>query len=529
MMLRATSLPVSRVTRGAITAAARTAASSAKESPVAEKDEAPPAYREEAFWAPFTARDFHEQGGPSSYAFRAASKSHYEDVTGRRVYDAVGGLWCVNAGHGVERIADAVNEQLRTLDFAPTFNMAHHRAYEWADALVRMAPENYRHAFFANSGSEAVESALKIALAYHRANGEPQRRILVGRERAYHGTNFGGMSVGGMTNNRVQFGANLLPNVSHMRFPYTPAMRFSRGLPEGFGDDAEAFANDLRHVASVNGAENIAAVIVEPVMGSGGLFPPPRGYLGRLKDLCEEIGCLLIFDEVITGFGRTGRPFASDHPDFIRPDVPSDRGGMADLVSLAKGLTNGAIPAGAVLAKAHVHDAIQHGHMGRASDATFVDAPKSFDAVGMSPGLFHGYTYAGHPVAAAAGLATIDEYAAEGLFENAAALSPVLEDALHTLVDVPGGKDHIADVRNYGLAGALELKPLYSKVTGKPLPGAAGRLFFQLCFEEGVFVRNGGQGGDHIVFSPPLCTTAEELSCLHDALARALSRIKCYV
>lgn len=415
---------------------------------------------------------------------------------------------------------------MRTLDYAPSFNMSHPIAYEWARRLVDLAPDNYKHAFFAGSGSEAVESALKIALAYHRANGQSQRRILVGRERAYHGTNFGGMSVGGMTNNRKQFEGSLLPNVAHMRFPYKPSMRFSRGMPDGFDDDADDFVNDLRHIASVHGAENIAAVIVEPIMGSGGLFVPPKGYLGKLKSACEEVGCLLIFDEVITGFGRTGRAFASDSPDFVRPGVESDKGGMADLVCLAKGLTNAVIPAGAVLAQAHVHDALQTGYEKMASDENLVaNAPRAFHYPGMMPGLFHGYTYSGHPVAAAAGLATLDEYEAENLFSHAAQMAPLLEDAVHTLVDVPGGKECLADVRNYGCAAALELAPLCNKSTGAPMFGAAGRAFFQFAFEEGLFVRNGGQGGDHIVMSPPLSITPEDISFLHDALARCLSRM----
>jgi len=373
------------------------------------------------------------------------------------VLDGTAGLWCVNAGHGRREIMEAVRDQVGRLDYAPAFQMGHPAVFEFAARLTNLLGADFDHVFFTNSGSESVDTALKIALAYHRARGEGQRQRLIGREKAYHGVGFGGISVGGMVNNRKFFGS-LLPGVDHL--PHTLDLEhnaFSKGLPLW----GAHLANDLERIVALHDASTIAAVIVEPISGSAGVVLPPVGYLKRLREICDKHGILLIFDEVITGFGRTGKPFAAQSFD-VTPDM----------ITSAKGLTNGAVPMGAVFAQRKVHDA-------------FMQGPEN------AIELFHGYTYSAHPLACAAALATLDIYQRDGLLTRAASLSPRWEEAVHSLK----GSPHVIDVRNYGLIGAIEFEPRSGK------PGARGYDIFTKCFERGVMVR---QTADIIALSPPL-------------------------
>ncbi len=408
-----------------------------------------------AYWMPFTAnRQFRQR--PRMLV--AARDMHYTSDDGRQVLDATAGLWCCNAGHARPRIVEAVARQIATMDFAPSFQMGHPLPFELAERLAELAPEPLKHVFFTCSGSEAVDSALKIALAYQRVRGEGQRTRIIGRERGYHGVGFGGISVGGLVNNRKWFGP-LLPGVDHMRHTLDLSRNaYSRGLPEHGAE----LADDLLRLVQLHDASTIAAVIVEPVAGSAGVILPPVGYLERLRAHCDAHGILLIFDEVITGFGRIGKAFAAER-----------WGVVPDLITCAKGLTNGCVPMGAVFASRTIHD-------------TFMQGP---------PGaieLFHGYTYSGHPLAAAAALATLDTYAEEGLFERAIEHGGYWEQALHSL----RGLEHVIDIRNYGLIGGIELAP-------RPgAPGARAYEVFTRCFhDQNLLIR---VTGDIIALSPPL-------------------------
>jgi beta-alanine--pyruvate transaminase len=429
-----------------------------------------------AYWMPYTAN---RQFKANPRMLVSAKGMHYTAADGRAIVDGVAGLWCVNAGHGRREISQAVERQLQTLDYSPAFQMGHPGAFELASRLASIAPEGLDRVFFANSGSEAVDTALKIALAYHRARGEGQRTRFIGRERAYHGCGFGGMSVGGIVNNRRTFGA-LLPAVDHL--PHTLDLArnaFSKGLPEHGAE----LADQLERIVALHGADTIAAVIVEPMAGSTGVLPPPKGYLERLRALCDAHGLLLIFDEVITGFGRLGAPFASRF-FAVTPDM----------FTVAKGLTNGAVPMGAAIVKRGIHDALMQG-----PDAAIE--------------LFHGYTYSGHPAACAAALATLDIYRGEGLFERAAALAPLMEEAAHSLKGAP----HVIDIRNLGLVAGIELAPR----TGEP--GKRAYDVFMDCFENGVLVR---QAGDIIALSPPLIVEESQIHQIVDALDTALRRVR---
>ena len=401
---------------------------------------------------------------------------HYTTADGRKVLDGTAGLWCVNAGHGRREIAQAVERQISTLDYSPAFQMGHPGAFELASRVARMAPEGLDRVFFANSGSEAVDTALKIALAYHRVRGEGQRTRFIGRERGYHGVGFGGMSVGGIANNRRTFGP-LLPAVDHL--PHTHGLAdnaFAKGQPpHGAG-----LADDLERLIALHGADTIAAVIVEPMAGSTGVLIPPRGYLERLRAICERHGLLLIFDEVITGFGRLGLPFAAQY-----------FGVTPDLMTVAKGITNGTVPMGAVLVKRGLHDALMQG-------------PEHVIE------FFHGYTYSGHPVACAAGLATLELYARESLFERAASLAPAMQEAVHSLRASP----HVADIRNLGLVAGIELEPRAGE------PGKRGYDVFLDCFQNGVLVR---QTGDILAISPPLIVEESQIHQIVEAIAKALA------
>ena len=430
----------------------------------------------DAFWMPFTAnRQF--KANPRLLA--RADGMYYWTTDGREVLDGVAGLWCVNAGHTRREIADAVARQLNTMEFAPTFQMGHPIAFELANRLAAIAPAGMDRVFFTNSGSESVDTALKIAIAYHRARGAGQRTRFIGREKGYHGVGFGGMSVGGMVNNRKTFGASMVPGVDHL--PHTLDLghnAFSRGLPHW----GAHLANELERLIALHDASTIAAVIVEPISGSAGVILPPLGYLKRLREICDKNDILLIFDEVITGFGRTGKPFAAQSFE-VTPD----------LMTTAKGLTNGAVPMGAVFAQRKIYDAFMQG-----SDTAIE--------------LFHGYTYSAHPVACAAALATLDIYAKEGLLTRAAALAPKWEDAVHSL----RGIKNVIDVRNFGLIGAVELEPRAGK------PGARAFEVFLECFERGVMVR---QTGDVIAMSPPLIIEEKQIARLVETLADVIRKV----
>jgi beta-alanine--pyruvate transaminase len=424
----------------------------------------------DAFWMPFTAnRQF--KGNPRLLA--RAEGMHYWTADGREVLDGVAGLWCVNAGHGRREITEAVTKQLSTMEFAPTFQMGHPIAFELANRLTAISPPGLDRVFFTNSGSESVDTALKIAIAYHRAKGAGQRTRFIGREKGYHGVGFGGMSVGGMVNNRKTFGASMLQGVDHLSHTLNIEHNaYSRGLPQW----GAHLANELERLIALHDASTIAAVIVEPISGSAGVLLPPVGYLKRLREICDKNDILLIFDEVITGFGRVGKPFAS-----LAFDV------TPDLMTTAKGLTNGAIPMGAVFAHRKIYDAC-------------MQAPEG------SIELFHGYTYSAHPVACAAALATLDVYQKEGLLTRAASMSAQWEDAVHSLRGLP----HVVDIRNYGLIGAVELEPRGGK------PGARAFEIFLKCFERGIMVR---QTGDTIAMSPPLIIEPKQIARLVETLS----------
>jgi beta-alanine--pyruvate transaminase len=427
-----------------------------------------------AYWMPFTAN---RQFKANPRIFVGAEGMHFTTADGRKVLDGTAGLWCVNAGHCRREIAQAVERQLLTLDYSPAFQMGHPGAFELAARLARMAPDGLDRVFFANSGSEAVDTALKAVLAYHRARGEGQRTRFIGRERGYHGVGFGGMSVGGIGTNRRTFGP-MLPAVDHLRHTHgIPGNAFAKGQPPHGAE----LADDLERLIALHGADTIAAVIVEPMAGSTGVLIPPHGYLERLRAICDRHGLLLIFDEVITGFGRLGTAFAAQH-----------FGVTPDLITVAKGITNGVVPMGAVLVKRGIHDALMQG-------------PEHVIE------FFHGYTYSGHPVACAAGLAALEIYARESLFERAASLAAALQEAVHSL----HGTKHIADIRNIGLVAAIELEPRSGE------PGKRGYDVFLDCYENGVLVR---QTGDILAISPPLIVEESQIHQIVEAVANAVRR-----
>jgi beta-alanine--pyruvate transaminase len=426
----------------------------------------------DAFWMPFTAnRQF--KANPRMLA--RAEGMHYWTPDGRQILDAVAGLWCVNAGHGRREITEAVSRQIATMDYAPPFQMGHPPAFQLANDIVHWLPEGLGHVFFTNSGSESVDTALKIALAYHRARGEGTRTRLIGRERGYHGVGFGGISVGGMVNNRKWFGTGL-PGVDHLPHTHDLARNaYSRGEPAHGAN----LADELERLVALHDASTIAAVIVEPVAGSTGVLIPPKGYLARLRELCTKHGILLIFDEVITGFGRLGAPFGAQY-----------FGVTPDMITMAKGLTNGAVPMGAVAASARVYE-------------TFMQGPEN------AIELFHGYTYSAHPVACAAGIATQEIYRREGLLTRAAEVSDVWADGVHSLRGLP----HVIDLRNLGLIGAIELEPIAGK------PGLRGYQTFVRAFEKGLLVR---VTGDIIALSPPLIIEKQHIEQVFGLLGETL-------
>jgi beta-alanine--pyruvate transaminase len=432
----------------------------------------------DALWMPFTANRAFKRA-PRMLA--SAKDMHFTSDDGRQILDGTAGLWCVNAGHCREPIVRAIADEAARLDFAPPFQMGHPLAFELADRLTRITPAGLDRVFFTNSGSEAVDTALKIALAYHRARGEPHRARFVGRLRGYHGVGFGGISVGGIENNRKAFAAQLLPGVDHLPHTHDPQRNaFSRGQP---AHGAE-LADHLERIVGERGADTIAAVIVEPMAGSTGVLIPPVGYLERLRALCDAHGIVLIFDEVITGFGRLGAPFAAQRFD-VTPDI----------MTVAKGITNGAVPMGAAIVKREIHDAILD------------EAQRG--AGGIE--LFHGYTYSGHPLACAAGLATLELYEREDLFGRAAAMSDYWADAVHGLRDVP----NVVDLRSLGLVAGVELAPRDGK------PGARGYDAFVECFRRGLLVR---VTGDIIALSPPLILERSHIDEMFSLLADVLKK-----
>ena len=428
-----------------------------------------------AFWMPFTANRQFKQ---APRMLVAAQDMHYTASDGRKILDGTAGLWCVNAGHCRPRITAAIQAQAAELDYAPAFQMGHPIVFELANRLVDVAPAGMEHVFFTNSGSESVETALKMAIAYHRARGDGARTRLIGRERGYHGVNFGGISVGGIVTNPKMFGT-LLGGVDHLPHTHLPETNsFTRGEPEHGAE----LANELERIVALHDASTIAAVIVEPVAGSTGVLIPPKGYLQKLREICTKHGILLIFDEVITGFGRLGTPFAADYFD-VTPDI----------ITTAKGVSNGVVPMGAVFVKKEIHDA-------------FMTGPEHLIE------FFHGYTYSGNPIACAAALGTLDTYKEEGLLTRGAELSDYWADALHSLK----GEPHVIDIRNIGLIGAIELQPIAGSPTKRAFQA------FVKAFERGALIRT---TGDIIALSPPLIITKGQINELIDHVREVLRQI----
>ena len=430
----------------------------------------------DAWWMPFT-HNRHFKAHPRLIV--GAQGAYFTLADGRRVFDCLSGLWCTPLGHSHPKIVQAVREQVGKLDYSPGFQMGHPAAFELANRIAEFAGRPTDRVFFVNSGSEAVDTALKIAVAYHRMRGEASRTRIIGRERAYHGVGLGGMSVGGIPANRKMFAPLMMSGVDHLPHTYDPQhMRFSRGQPKW----GVHLAEELERLVALHDASTIAAVIVEPMQGSAGVIVPPQGYLERLRDICTKHGILLIFDEVITGFGRLGSPFAAQH-----------FGVQPDLITFAKAVTNGVIPMGGVLAKAEVYQAFMTG------------APHAIE-------FFHGYTYSAHPMAVAAASASLDVLVNERLIDRAGVLANRLDFAMHSLHNEP----HVSDVRNLGLAAALELEPYRGQ------PGLKGMRVFECALNEGLLLRF---SGDTIAVAPPFISTEDEIDAMIHALRRCLHAV----
>jgi len=427
------------------------------------------------FWMPFTAN---RQFKSKPRMLVAAAGMYYYSDDGRQILDGTAGLWCVNAGHCHPKITEAIQRQAGAMDYAPAFQMGHPLAFEAASALAGIAPPALNRVFFCNDGSEAVDTALKIALAYHRVRGDSLRHRLIGRERGYHGVGFGGISVGGIAGNRKHFGP-ALPAVDHLRHPLDIARNaYTRGLPQQGAELADELEQRL---LALHDPATVAAVIVEPIQGSTGVILPPQGYLQKLRAICDKYGILLIFDEVITGFGRLGAAFGANY-----------FGVVPDMIVCAKGLTNAAVPMGAVLVRQEIHDAFMEA------------APEN------AIEFFHGYTYSGHPLAAAAAIAAIDVYTSEGVFEQAAAMAPFFEQAAHDLKGLP----YVKDIRNLGLVCGIELEGIPGNPTARAFE------VFQKCFwEKNLLIRT---TGDIIALSPPLIINQAQTEQLFGTLAEVL-------
>jgi len=426
-----------------------------------------------AWWMPFT-YNRHFKSHPR--LITSGQGAYYTLADGRRVFDGLSGLWCCPLGHSPERVVEAVQRQVASLDFSPSFQMGHPAAFSLAERIAHFAGRPNDRVFFVNSGSEAVDTALKIAVAYHRVRGEGSRTRIIGRERGYHGVGMGGISVGGMVSNRKMFAPLMIPGVDHLPHTFDPRhMGYSRGQPEW----GVHLADELERLVTLHDASNIAAVIVEPMQGSTGVIVPPQGYLKRLREICTRHGILLIFDEVITGFGRLGTPFAADFFD-VKPD----------LITFAKAVNNAAVPLGGVLASDSIYDA-------------FMSGPEHLIE------FFHGYTYSGHPLGVAAAHATLDELLERGLIDRAAKLAPVLEEAIHSL----RGEPLVADIRNLGLAAAVDVTP----IPGKP----ALRAFqvFEQALSRGLLPRF---TGETIALAPPFISTEDEVRNAVEVLRAAL-------
>jgi beta-alanine--pyruvate transaminase len=426
------------------------------------------------YWMPFTPnRDFKRD---PKMVVRAEGMYYWND-RGERLIDASSGLFCVNAGHARKEIADAVGAQLRELDFVAPFTRGHPKQFELAARVAELTPGDLNRIFFVNSGSEAVDSAMKVALAYHQARGHAGRTMFVSRERAYHGVNFGGVALSGIVNNRRRYGPGVA-GVVHMRHTHLKENYFTKGEP---ATGAE-LADDLTRFVNLHGAENIAACFVEPIAGSTGCLVPPKGYLQRLREICDAHGILLVFDEVITGFGRTGQAFAAQ-----------SFGVTPDIMTMAKGITNAAIPMGALAISERVHDTI----MGAAQDGSIE--------------FFHGYTYSGHPTACAAGLATLDIYRKEGLFERGRALAPYFLDAIFGLKGLPA----ITDIRGYGMFATIDLAP-------DGAPGRRGHAFQKKLFDNGLHLKT---TGDSALIAPPLIAEKQHIDVIADTLRKTLATV----
>jgi beta-alanine--pyruvate transaminase len=433
----------------------------------------------DSFWMPFTAN---RQFKAAPRLLVSAQDMHYTDIDGRKILDGTAGLWCCNAGHNRRPIVEAIQKQAGELDFAPTFQLGHPQAFIAAEKLAAMAPAGLTKVFFCNSGSEAADSALKMALAYHRMKGDPLRTKLIGRERGYHGVNFGGISVGGIAGNRKHYGT-ALPGVDHIRHTLDIARNaFTRGEPEEGGVE---LANELEtRITTLHDPSTIAAVIVEPIAGSTGVIMPPKGYLKRIREICDKHGILLIFDEVITGFGRLGAAWGAEY-----------FGVIPDILTCAKGLSNATVPIGAVLSTPAIHDAFMAGAAENAIE------------------FLHGYTYSGHPLAAAAAIATMDLYKTEGLFERARSLSGYFADAAHSLKGLP----HVKDIRNLGIVAAVELE----SIPGKPTARAFAA--FLKAWEKGLLIRT---TGDIIALSPPLIVEKKHIDEIFGTLGEVLKGLE---
>jgi len=430
-----------------------------------------------SYWMPFTHNRYFKQ---RPKLVTSGAGAYLTLMDGRRVFDCLSGLWCTPLGHSQSEIAAAIQRQLATLDYSPGFQLGHPGAFELATRIARWAPPGLNRVFFTNSGSESVDTALKIAIAYHRLRGDTNRTRMIGRERGYHGVGIGGISVGGIPNNRTLFTPLLLPNVAHLPHTYNPAeMRFTKGQPVW----GAHLAQELENLVDQYGATTIAAVIVEPMQGSAGVIVPPRGYLEQLRAICTKHGILLIFDEVITGFGRVGANFGAQR-----------LGVTPDIITFAKAITNGIIPFGGVIVRQDIHD-------------TFMTGPAH------AIELFHGYTYSGHPVACAAGNATLDVMEKTGTVTRAAELEKVLEDAIHSL----RGEPHVADIRNFGLAAAVELTPRENQ------PGHRSLQVFEKGLDAGILLRF---TGETLAVAPPFIATPEEIRAMVEALRRVLREVE---
>lgn len=433
----------------------------------------------DAYWMPYSGN---RQFKRDPRIIVGAEGSYYTDAEGRRIYDGLSGLWTCGAGHGRPEIAEAVSRQLRELDYAPAFQFGHPKAFELAHRIRGLTPDGLDHVFFTGSGSESADTSLKIARAYWRKKGKPTKTKLIGRLKGYHGVNFGGISLGGIGANRVMFGQGI--DADHLPHTLLPENAFTRGMPERGAERAD----ELLELIALHDASNIAAVIVEPMAGSAGVIPPPVGYLKRLREICDANDSLLIFDEVITGFGRMGAMTGAE-----------EFGVVPDIMNVAKQLTNGAVPMGGVIVKGEIY----HTFMEQGGPDYMLELP-------------HGYTYSGHPVACAAALAALDVLENERLIERVREMAPIFENALHSLKDGPKGSRHITDIRNYGLAGALQIAPY---------PGEPARRPFEIamkCWEKGFYVR---YGGDTIQLGLPFIVEREEIDRLINALGDALGEL----